>query len=1036
MSHVCWQTEQIHKVLDTDALHVQRHLFLATHHPIKMYKQTAGTKVQNRGVAYDEVEFLQDFITKKEYIFVPILGESGTGKSHLVRWLDAQIPKEGRKVLLIPRLTNLKDIILMILKDLEEPEFEDFRQRVRQSTGNVSFGQAKEMLLNNITLAIGPNGNHSIERLDDLELHLMENLPHLFRDPALFQEWLKEGGVIHQLASHIIGGNGGRLNERREFSIQDLPLNITFIDKASQDAKSIYADLVGDYELQQKAVEWLNLNLDSAISAMLNLSSTDLIKLMKQVRAALARKNIELVLLIEDFTVLQGIDYQLLDALIYKQADNDGEEQLCDMRVALGCTTGYFQRFEDTVLTRTDFRVILDVDEELLKSGDVERFAARYLNVLRMPEDRIKQWFDEEGIGKPLRSACVELECPMIHQCHEAFGQIDGIGLYPFNDASIHTMYKRSTKEENFNPRLMISKVLRYITENYAESIKEGTFPSTALFDHFGGKTVNRLSTMAKNEIERKDPVDYDRRHTLIELWTNEYEVTNLHPFVHESFKLPLLNIRENVQKEVEKVEPNLISEATKDPTDPTNNHGLNDLSVKDQVKGADTTSTLSSVNPPKSSLNQLPQNVEQKIRTIDEWVNEGKLSQNLTQELRELVFDSLNDYIQWDIERINHKWFQDSGLWSKKSINFTSQSTQMGTGPILLHLPQKESEWKDTALVLQGLIYFSHFKHWEFRQGAEYLRFVARYLNKWSETVLAQFREIPLDDGPWNPLPIATEVLVVTAAMSGIVSNNSSENLISSMFDPITQQDGIRTSEWDKVLRTLLQHREEISKFALSRLAIKKGDTGRVRVIDSSKIINQLATLSLENLTTPPTDRVNAFDRLVRCSELLQKSLLKAIETEHQDKKEWVVRIREVLGDKFNGKKVANQVKQAYKSAISTASLRGEGPKIEAAITGLESRPIDQFVKKLNAMEGNTPLELVIGLGQLPVAQMTEVENHVKILEKFLDESTSKIERDLNELQNNEAVMELEKVKVEINDHLKLITACFDSIRKGGTTC
>lgn len=1034
MSHVCWQTEQIHKVMDTDALHVQRHMFLATHHPIKMYKQTAGTKVQNNGTPYDEVAFLRDFMAKKEHIFVPILGQSGTGKSHLVRWLDAQIDKKGRKVLLIPRLTNLKEIILMILEGLEEPVFEEYRQRVRQSAGNVSFAQTKEMLLNNITLAIGPNGNHSIERLNDYEQHLMENLPHLFRDPALIPEWFKEGGVIHQLAEHIVGGNGGRLNERREFSIEDLPLNIAFIDRASQDAKYIYSDLIADFELQQMAVEWINRNLDQAISAMLSLSSTDLVKLMNQVRAALARKNIELVLLIEDFTVLQGIDYQLLDALIYKPSVDVNGEHLCNMRVALGCTTGYFRRFEDTVLTRIDFRVTLDVNEELVPAGEVERFAAKYLNALRMPEDRIRQWFVEEEAGKPLRSACEELECPMIHQCHEAFGQVDGIGLYPFNQTAIHNMYQRSTKEDNFNPRLMISKVLRHITENYADAIREGTFPSSSLFDHFGGKTVNRLTTMAKNEIERKDPNDYDRRHTLIELWTNEYEGVDLHPFLHESFSLPPLNLR--VIDQVVGLDRGSNSSAKSVPG--AISIGTGDVSNRDPVlvtKTDDETVPLSQTKDPQSPtqvVDLLPPNVEQKIRAIDLWVNEGTLSQSITRDLRELVFDSLNDHIQWDLERLNGKWFQDSGLWKKTSINFTSQSTQQATGVIQLNLPQNSSEWKDTALALQGLIYFNHYKHWEFRQGPEFLRFSVRYVEKWSEAVLSQLRNIPIKDGAWNPLPTAIEVLAVTAVMGGAVDNSSPEVMVSSLFNSIPNQGGKRTNEWEKIISTLKQHRDEIANIAISRLAIMKGDGGsRIRLIDASKIFDTVSSLELDNLTPPPEDRVSAFDKLAKCSELLQKSVINSIEAEKREKEEWVKWINQILGEEFDGKAVAEQVKAAHKSAISSASLRGDSTKILPAATVLTSLPIKRIIKQIKSISGKTPLEAAIVLGRLEVAQMLEIEESVKIVESFLDLSTAKIESDLVDLQSNEAVKELEQVKTEIDEQLNLMLHGLKLIRE-----
>ena len=76
---VCWKQEMLPEVMDTEALQVKKHIFLATHHPVKMYRrqQMHGRFSDS---AYDEASFLQDFLARPNFIFVPILGNSGTGK--------------------------------------------------------------------------------------------------------------------------------------------------------------------------------------------------------------------------------------------------------------------------------------------------------------------------------------------------------------------------------------------------------------------------------------------------------------------------------------------------------------------------------------------------------------------------------------------------------------------------------------------------------------------------------------------------------------------------------------------------------------------------------------------------------------------------------------------------------------------------------------------------------------------------------------------------------------------------------------------
>ena len=67
---------------------------------------------------------------------------------------------------------------------------------------------------------------------------------------------------------------------------------------------------------------------------MLNLGREDLQRLMLDVRRALARQGVELILLIEDFAKLQGIDREVLEAVLARPQQLEGEP-LCAMRTGL-----------------------------------------------------------------------------------------------------------------------------------------------------------------------------------------------------------------------------------------------------------------------------------------------------------------------------------------------------------------------------------------------------------------------------------------------------------------------------------------------------------------------------------------------------------------------------------------------------------------------------------------------------------------------------------------------------------------------------
>ena len=76
----------------------------------------------------DEQQVLDEFLHSEPTMGVlvaPVLGESGTGKSHLVRWVEAKIDvkKSGRHVIYLRKTdTSLKNVVEQLLVGQEGPE--------------------------------------------------------------------------------------------------------------------------------------------------------------------------------------------------------------------------------------------------------------------------------------------------------------------------------------------------------------------------------------------------------------------------------------------------------------------------------------------------------------------------------------------------------------------------------------------------------------------------------------------------------------------------------------------------------------------------------------------------------------------------------------------------------------------------------------------------------------------------------------------------------------------------------------------------
>src|SRR5207253_7710652 len=127
-----------------DARQPRTHVFVAVRQPVLMYRTTLttlykGQAAERSATACSERQILDELLRPKEFAFVPVLGNAGTGKSHLVRWLAVNIPSSpNRHVLLVPKVdTNLWDVLDRILKlpsVKDDQRFNDYRLRLRRAT--------------------------------------------------------------------------------------------------------------------------------------------------------------------------------------------------------------------------------------------------------------------------------------------------------------------------------------------------------------------------------------------------------------------------------------------------------------------------------------------------------------------------------------------------------------------------------------------------------------------------------------------------------------------------------------------------------------------------------------------------------------------------------------------------------------------------------------------------------------------------------------------------------------------------------------
>lgn len=1000
-NYVCWDPAWVDQVMNTEALQPSEAVFLAVHHPMKMVRTTYAALYQGRndpGALYAEQQFIEDVLRPDDFAFVPVIGKAGCGKSHLVRRLALTIPKTAnRHVLLIPKVdTNLWDVLNRIL-DLPgvrgNASFDDYRASLRKARAELrSEEHAREELLNKLALACGVNGPHKMLGLTQVQHDLAQNLPNLLYDPFFREILLAEKGVIDRLVQHTIGQSTAveRLEERREFKVEDLPLKASHVKKASAKAQNFYARLTGMELLKTGAVEWLNRHLNTAITELLDFSGDALLRLLLDVRTSLARDGVELVLLIEDFQKCQGIEHQLLEAIIAKPRQ-EGRERLCSLRTVLACNRGYFDQVPETVRTRADFYVTLDLESarrgENVTPDEVEQFVVRYLNAVRLGGDTLASWHADTRLGggpddvvPPNR--CVG--CEHRARCHDSFGESGGLGLYPLTPISVARMTERQSPE-GFNPRLVLKDVLKPILTTYEPDLREGRFPPLALVDHFKGST---LSAAVKSELSRLDPnlATRDRRLALLDLWSSGSRVVDLHEGIHEAFSLPLLGtVRPPVTAVTPAAAPPIPVPA---PT----------------VPGA---------APAPVRTTDLPPNLEKMLREIDSWSNNGVLLQGTVNTLRKPIFESVQARINWDAEHLVEGFFCGAGRpFKQTSVNFYRQDRQQMQAVVQLTIPldpTASNAFTDAAIALQGLLLAGHYKGWKFRYGNHpgsfYLRRYAEQLEGWSDSVLSQVRKPSKSaTAPWDPAPAAAELLALAARMVNrpVASRTTVDTQINALFQSL---DGAsadhRASSWRELFTALRDKHATLCEIVLSHAACTKGGSKRVQMIDAARLAKPLLALRKDYAPREslPPDVWENYAVLAKLREKVAELLGKAVSEEKARLLAWHEQAALALGPVDGHAAMVEGVRSAVEAARADLGFAGAGyDKLVTAMDGFNYRQLSQCfesVARIKAQEDQGELLMLLGrdYGETTAAADEFVGLATHFLEKYEARVTSDIE-------------------------------------------
>lgn len=125
-NHLCWDPGAVRQVINPFAEHISDSLFRAVHSDwnLKVSPQVGKSFQDISAASWNDMtlpEFLADFLREERpHALAAILGETGSGKSHLIHWMRLNIKPTKERVVLVVRKsgTSLRNIVKMIIAEL------------------------------------------------------------------------------------------------------------------------------------------------------------------------------------------------------------------------------------------------------------------------------------------------------------------------------------------------------------------------------------------------------------------------------------------------------------------------------------------------------------------------------------------------------------------------------------------------------------------------------------------------------------------------------------------------------------------------------------------------------------------------------------------------------------------------------------------------------------------------------------------------------------------------------------------------------
>lgn len=838
--------ERISYVVKPDSITASQGDFLATHVAIKkLYLLNKFDLLPIDGEVFSENEVYERFVLNpnNRHQFVAIYGQSGTGKSHLIRWFEAKYhyDKPSNEVVLFIRRSDntLKGTIrqLLTMPEVQEIANKDVFDRLVRATVYEDENKLKGRIYHDFI--------NEIQFDDDRhEIHLTnvkrKRLTAFLYNEVVQNHLMDADGPIERIYSKVAENSSVDRDTVAQFLAEDFIVSVDLFEdihragadpKAEKMARELMADDIG-IEDARKIADYLNQFVNDVIQRCAGIEPGDFRDVFQDIRRELYRVGKNLTLFIEDVTSFTGVDDALLDALIVEHTGMNAGENLCRISSIVGTTSNYLQNnFRDNHKDRITQYVYIPSD--VFDEAGIFEFVGRYINAMSLPETIITTWLNNNASND---------DYP-IHQVKEGekweFVPIESgkeLCLYPFTKNSIRYLYRYGLTKGQQTPRYVIRDIIEPVVSDILNNKKK--FPSIK----YNLVNVNTtLSYRIHNQVNDED--EADRLLRFLSIWGNGTP----DQFIQNGV-VYLSAVRKEILEELEL--PEITLSETKPPVITPD---LDLDSVSEQTP---------SESAPFLEIPTIPVKIQERVfkanTELSNWTSGNTIdisasvgTSGILRAAQGDMCDFLMSSINWQAEGISNDNITKIKNSSVRLVTFENQSKLRNPGFYIMH-----ANW-DSVNVICAFIRWREYgsQSWNYPESDFDAYLVTSWVSRIKKDLVKAVDEMAISSISYIEAAIAAEMYRMI--LCGEFRERTLKNLTSKYLFDIKPAKSAKTNhskEWNSLVSLFSQKGADVSNRETVRqyFNIPQGGGGSIIVLDEPSLMQVFRKVKTKKLYLP----------------------------------------------------------------------------------------------------------------------------------------------------------------------------------------